>query len=268
MHWHWMGIWVHTYNLHCNTCTGVGQILGILVSWVSRNAAAVPWLRLHTSADCISLWVGMWVHSYTYIAIPSWCAVCRRGAIFRGNWDMGETEWRCAVMVQAAHSLRLQPTFILDIYKVFWKHLDVQWMGRWVYSYTLPLQHLCRWYGSNSGNMGHGRARMMQWYHGWDCTPLLTASHIYIGCKQSVLAPWYAVDEHMGVPLDCKNCVGGGQFQGKCGHGWAVSPNDAVLPWWTLKTAPDCIPHLYWMHTKCFSTLICSEWAYECTLTV
>jgi hypothetical protein len=32
------------------------------------------------------------------------------------------------------------------------------------------------------------------------------------------------------------------------------------------ETPIDCIPHPYWMYTKCFSTLRCCGWAYGYTL--
>jgi hypothetical protein len=35
-----------------------------------------------------------------------------------------------------------------------------------------------------------------------------------------------------------------------------------------LQTASDCIPHPYYICTKCFSTLICCGWTYGCTLTL
>ena len=42
---------------------------------------------------------------------------------------------------------------------------------------------------------------------------------------------------------------------------------DVVVSWLRLQTPIDCIPHLYWMYTKCFSTLRCCGWAYHgCTL--
>jgi hypothetical protein len=44
------------------------------------------------------------------------------------------------------------------------------------------------------------------------CQPPLTASHIHIGCTQSVLAPYNAVDRHMGASLCCITCAGGGEF--------------------------------------------------------
>ncbi len=42
---------------------------------------------------------------------------------------------------------------------------------------------------------------MIAWWHCWGCRPPLTASHIHIGCMESVWAPSYAVDRHMDAPL-------------------------------------------------------------------
>ncbi len=48
------------------------------------------------------------------------------------------------------------------------------------------------------------------------------------------------------------------------------SLNDVVVSWLRLQTPIDCIPHPYWMYTKCFSfsTLRCCGcgWAYGYTL--
>jgi len=41
---------------------------------------------------------------------------------------------------------------------------------------------------------------------------------------------------------------------------------DVAVSWLRLKTLIDCIPHPYWMYTKCFSTWRCCRWAYGCTL--
>jgi hypothetical protein len=41
---------------------------------------------------------------------------------------------------------------------------------------------------------------------------------------------------------------------------------DVRVSWLRLKTPIDCIPHPYWMYTKCFSTLRCCGWAYGCIL--
>ncbi len=94
------------------------------------------------------------------------------------------------------------------------------------------------------GKLGCGRGQMVLWFHGWGYKQLQTASHIHIICIQSVLAPWYSVDGHMGAQLHCYTCVGGGEC---------------------LK---NCIPHPYHMYTKCFSTLICCGLTYGCTLTL
>ncbi len=69
----------------------------------------------------------------------------------------------------------------------------------------------------------------------------------------------------MGAPLHCYTCADGGKFWK---FGVRQSWNHIVVSWLRLQTPTDCIPHLYWMHKKCFSTLICCGWAYGCTLTL
>ena len=59
-------------------------------------------------------------------------------------------------------------------------------------------------------------------------------------------------------------CAGGGEFQEKMGYGRACVM--LLVSWLRLQTPTDCIPHPYWMYTKCFSTLRCCGWAYGCTL--
>ena len=60
-------------------------------------------------------------------------------------------------------------------------------------------------------------------------------------------------------------CWSGVNFR-KIGVG--LSPSDVVMSWLRLQTPVDCIPHTNPMYTKCFSTLICCEWAYGSTLTL
>jgi hypothetical protein len=84
----------------------------------------------------------------------------------------------------------------------------------------------------------------MLWCHGRGCKPPLTASHIHIGCIQSVLAPSYAVDGHMVTPLHCYTCAGGVGFFEKM---WYES--DVVVLWLSLQTicrqsADSMGPHL------------------------
>jgi len=48
------------------------------------------------------------------------------------------------------------------------------------------------------------------------------------------------------------------------GNGVWPSLYYVAVSWLRLQTPIDCIPHLYWMNTKCFSTLRCCGWAYGC----
>ncbi len=83
---------------------------------------------------------------------------------------------------------------------------------------------------------------MMLWCHGWGCKPPLTAFHIPIGCVYSDWAPSYAVDVHMGAPLHCYTCAGGGQIL----KNWVRrSPNSSpvavsLLQMWLMSST--CLP--------------------------
>jgi hypothetical protein len=63
------------------------------------------------------------------------------------------------------------------------------WMGIWGHPYAVIHLQV----GVNFRKMGSGRACMMLWCHGWGWNPPLTASHIHIGCIQSLSKD--AVDE-------------------------------------------------------------------------
>ena len=56
------------------------------------------------------------------------------------------------------------------------------------------------------------------------------------------------------------HCAGRGGLFRKMGE-WP-SLYDVAVSWLRLQTPIDCIPHPYWMYTKCFSTLRCCGWAY------
>jgi len=47
----------------------------------------------------------------------------------------------------------------------------------------------------------------------------------------------------------------------------SAAPN-VVRSWLRLQTPIDCIPHLYWMYTKCLSTLRCCGWVWVHPYTV
>jgi len=88
-----------------------------------------------------------------------------------------------------------------------------------------------------------------------------TAPHIYIKCIQSVLAPWDAVDGHH--PYAILHVQVGVSFRK---NGVWPSLYDVVVSLLRLQTPIYCIPHPYWMYTKCFSTWRCCGWAYGCIL--
>ena len=121
-------------------------------------------------------------------------------------------------------------------------HIDwmcIKWLSTficcgWAFGGTLTLLYLCRSW-PNFGKLGKGWAKMTLWCHGWGCEPPLTASHIYIGCIESVWATSYAVDGHMGAPLHCYTFAGGSWILGNWGkvkpkwhccacHGWGYKP--------------------------------------------
>ena len=139
-------------------------------------------------------------------------------------------------------------------------------MSIWVHSYAVIHVWMTVNFRENRARLGL-KDVAMKWLR---LQPLFEyVSHIRIGCIQSVLAPWCVVAEHnMGsltFYLDTPLQVGGGFW----GFGGRPEPM-----WWCnvklfrLQQASDLIPHPYWMYTKCFSTLICSVWAYGATLTV
>jgi len=70
----------------------------------------------------------------------------------------------------------------------------------------------------------------------------------------------------MGAPLySTITYAGGGDLRGN-GVWPSLYVYDVAVSWLTLQTPIDCIPHLYWMYTKCFINLGCCRWAYGCIL--
>ncbi len=51
-------------------------------------------------------------------------------------------------------------------------------------------------------------------------------------------------------------------------NGVWLSLSDVVMSWLRPQNPMNCIPHPYHIYTRCFSTLICCEWAYGSTLTL
>ena len=94
-------------------------------------------------------------------------------------------------MVEADSHLKLLPTSILDIYKVF-ERIDMLSMGIQYQPYTVIPSLL----GSDLGFWVTCGVKMMSLCHGWGWQPTQTASRIHIRYIQSVWAHWYAVHGH------------------------------------------------------------------------
>ena len=54
----------------------------------------------------------------------------------------------------------------------------------------------------------------------------------------------------------------GVNFRGNVVWSNPLSLYDVAVSWLRLQTLIDCIPHPYWMYTKCFITLRCCGWTY------
>ncbi len=50
--------------------------------------------------------------------------------------------------------------------------------------------------------------------------------------------------------------------------GVELSLSDVVMSWLRLQTPINCIPHPYYMYTKCFGISVCCGWAYGCIFTL
>ena len=136
-------------------------------------------------------------------------------------------------------------------------------MSIWVHSYAVIHVRMTVDFRKNRARLGLCEIFVMKWLR---CSPSLNVSHMCIGCIQSILAPWCAVDEHdMGSLTVIRLCRSGVNF-GVLGVD--LSWYDVVMSLLRLLQASDWIPHPYWMYTKHFGTLICCVWAYGTTLTV
>jgi len=150
-------------------------------------------------------WMGIWVHPYAVIRVQV-------GVSFREN-----VVWLNPLNLYDVVVSWLRLLTPIDCiphpYWMYTKCFSTLRCCGWAYGCILMPYYKCRC-GWVLGNMGHYRACMMLWSHGWGFKPPLTASHIHIGCIQSVLAPWDAVDRHMGASL-CRTitcAAGGGEF--------------------------------------------------------
>ncbi len=159
-------------------------------------------------------------------------------------WKVGEWVRPNAVVVSW---LRLQTALegIPHPYHMYTKCFSTLICCGWTYGYTLTLLYLCRW-GWFFGKLESGWKQMVLWCHGWGYKQLQTPSRIHIICIQSVLAPLYAVDGHIGAPLHCYTCVSGGEFF----ESWGVGESEwycgvMVESTNSFRLHPPSIPYVY-----------------------
>jgi hypothetical protein len=138
-------------------------------------------------------WVGIWVDPET---VTHYVKMGGPITILQHCGEMGP-QWQCDVMVEAARGPKLHPTSILGVYEVF-EHIHILWLGLWIQPYC------------NTCSGGVRLSQMTLWCHGWGCKRSQTASNIHIGGIWSVWALSYTVNGHMGAPLHCNTCSGGG----------------------------------------------------------
>ncbi len=146
INWVFLVSWISTIFL---------PILGIFSVYSSCFYPDVCCL-IHTTHHYLS----HWTCNYTYIASNNFilcmsCYYCSHLIIpylaqILGFWVTWEVKWCHYVMVEAGSHLKLLPTSILDIYKVF-EHIDMLSMGIQYQSYTV----ISTLHGSDSGVLGH-----------------------------------------------------------------------------------------------------------------
>ncbi len=139
-------------------------------------------------------------------------------------------------MVEADSQIKLLPTSILDIYKVF-GHIFMLSMGIQCQPYTV-IPTLC---GSDFGVLGHLHSQndvIMSWLR-LTAMPH-TAYCIHIRHLQSVWAHLYAVHRHMVAALHSYTHPTWLRFWGSC-HLWSL--NDVIMSWLRLTATSNCFPH-------------------------
>ena len=142
--------------------TQLGSDFGVLGRLWSQNDVITSRLRptansnylLHTYetyTKCLAHWYAVhWcmvkaLHSYNH---TTWLR-------FWGTGSLVESKWYHYVMVEADSHLRLLPTSIWDIYKVF-EHIDMLSIDVWLKPYTVTV--IPTVLGSDFGVLGHLRS--------------------------------------------------------------------------------------------------------------
>jgi len=108
----------------------------------SPSDVVMSWLRLQTCLECIphpchkytKCFINLICHGWAYGCTLTLLRLWRSGVFWKIG--MAELEWCCNVMVEAANPHEVHLTSISNVYKAF-HHLDMLWMGTWVYPYTV-----------------------------------------------------------------------------------------------------------------------------------
>ncbi len=122
---------IRALNLAVIMCAGLTFACGVKMMWLCHGWGwQPPQTASHIHIRHIqSVWAHWYaVHGHTVSALqsynhPTWL-------IFWGSGSLVESTWCHYVMVEADSHLKLLPTSILDIYKVF-EHIDMLSMGIW-----------------------------------------------------------------------------------------------------------------------------------------
>ena len=171
---------------------------------------------------------GIFLSTFIFCGYACWWTLTqlhlgRLPSLWQFGVSMATMKWWHDDIFEALDHHWLLPTFIFDVWKVF-EHHHLLLIGIWVHPpYTVTLIKLAKILVIY-GQCGY---EMMAWWHCWGCRPLLTASHILIGCIEFFWAPLYAVDMHIGGPLYC-HTWGGCPDYGNSGSTW-LQLNDGMM---------------------------------------
>ncbi len=173
--------------------------------WCHGSGYKPPLTASHTHIGCTET---VWAPSYAvdgHMGAPLHCYTCAGGGQMLENWGKVKPKWWCGVMVEAVNHHWLHLTSILDVYKVI-EHLHMLWIGM-----DAPLHcYSCAGEGQILENWGKAEPK-------WRGVMVQAVNHHLLHPTsildiESVWAPSYAVDGHMGAPLHCYTCAGGGQM--------------------------------------------------------
>ena len=159
-------------------------------------------------------------------------------------------------MAEAPNLLEVHHTSMSYIYKVF-QHLDMPWMGIWVYPYTVTLVQV----RVDFRKIGVGRSLsdvVMSWLRfQTHMESIVHPFHMYTKCFITLICHGWVYGCALTLLSLCRSGV---DFR-KIAVGQSLS--DVAISWLRLQHAWIASHiHVICIHTQCFGTLICCGWAY------